>query len=52
MWLLDVNMPKRLTGLLGEFGIRAQTADAPGWGGLVNGELVEAAAESGFASSW
>jgi len=27
MWLLDVNMPKKVRSLLGEFGIKAQSAD-------------------------
>ena len=48
MWLLDVNMPRQLKGLLAEFGIPADTAIARGWGTLVNGELLEAAAASGF----
>jgi hypothetical protein len=42
MWLLDVNMPKQVRGLLGEFGIVAHAADDRGWGGLTNGALVEA----------
>jgi len=48
MWLLDVNMPRQLKGLLAELGITAETANAQGWGTLVNGELLEAAASSGF----
>jgi hypothetical protein len=48
MWLLDVNMPQQLVGLLAEFGISAQAANARGWGTLINGELLEAAAASGF----
>jgi len=48
MWLLDVNMPRQLNGLLGEFGISAETANNRGWGTLVNGELIEAAAAAGF----
>ncbi|MGA2328707.1 MAG: hypothetical protein ABSH05_20715 [Bryobacteraceae bacterium] len=40
MWLLDVNMPRRLNGFLGSYGIQAQTAEARGWGGLTNGALV------------
>lgn len=49
MWLLDVNVPKKLTGVLGEFGVPAQTAEARGWNGLTNGRLVEAAVEGGFS---
>lgn len=48
MWLLDVNMPKKLASLLGEFGIEAHSADDHGWGALSNGALVEAAAHGGF----
>jgi hypothetical protein len=48
MWLLDVNMPKRVGVLLGEFEIEAHAADDRGWGGLANGALVEAAVEAGF----
>ncbi len=49
MWLLDVNMPRQLTGLLAELGISAETAAARGWGTLLNGDLLEAAVESGFS---
>jgi predicted nuclease of predicted toxin-antitoxin system len=49
MWLLDVNMPKRIASILGEFGIQAQTTDARGWKGLTNGALVEAAVQAGFS---
>jgi hypothetical protein len=48
MWLRDVNMPKKVAPLLGEFGIKADSADERGWGGLTNGALVEAAVEAGF----
>ena len=48
MWLLDVNMPKKVGSLLGEFEIEAHSADDRGWGGLSNGVLVEAAVEAGF----
>jgi len=48
MWLLDVNMPKKVGGLLGEFKIEAHAAEDRGWGGLTNGALVEAAVEAGF----
>jgi hypothetical protein len=48
MWLLDVNLPKKIGGLLGEFGIEAHSADDRGWGGLTSGALVEAAQQAGF----
>jgi len=48
MWLLDVNMPKRVAALLGEFEIESHTAGDRGWGGLTNGALVGAAVEAGF----
>ena len=48
MWLLDVNLPKKIGGLLGEFGIEAHSADDRGWGGLTNGALVETAQQAGF----
>ena len=48
MWLLDVNMPKKVGPLLGELGIEAHSADDKGWGGLTNGALVEAATDAGF----
>lgn len=48
MWLLDVNMPKRTSLVLGELGIVAETAEARGWRELTNGSLIEAAAEAGF----
>lgn len=50
MWLLDVNMPRRLTSLLNELGIESATAQSRGWGSLNNGELLGAAAAAGF--SW
>jgi hypothetical protein len=49
MWLLDVNVPKKVAGVLGEFGVQAQTAEARGWNGLTNGRLVEAAVEADFS---
>jgi hypothetical protein len=49
MWLLDVNMPSRLTSLLGEFGIKAETATSRNWATLTNGRLVEAAVSGGFS---
>ena len=48
MWLLDVNMPRQLKPLLAELGITAETANARGWGTLVNGDLLEAAATAGL----
>lgn len=48
MWLLDVNLPKKIGPLLGEWGIEARSADDQGWGGLTNGALVEAATQAGF----
>ena len=41
-------MPRQLKGLLAELGIPTETANARGWGTLDNGELLEAAAVSGF----
>ncbi len=48
MWLLDANMDVHLTDLLREYGIRREAATRRGWGGLTNGELVEAATKAGF----
>ena len=48
MWLLDVNMPKKLTFLLKEFGIEAQDTVARGWNTLSNSRLVEEASQAGF----
>ena len=48
MWLLDVNIPKKVALLVGEFGIKADSAGDRGWGGLTNGALVEAAVDAGF----
>jgi len=48
MWLLDVNMPKKVSFLLGEFEIEAHAADDKGWGNLTDGALVEAAVDAGF----
>lgn len=48
MWLLDVNMPMGVAGLLGEFGIEAYHAGSRGWGALTNGVLVETASAQGF----
>jgi hypothetical protein len=51
MWLLDVNLPKKISGLLCEFGIEAHGADDRGWGGLTNGALVEVAQQAGLGAS-
>ena len=48
MWLLDVNMPRQLKALLADRGIPVETANVRGWGTLVNGDLLKAAAEAGF----
>lgn len=48
MWLLDVNLPKKIRELLDEFGIQAHSADDRGWGSLTNGALVEASQQAGF----
>ena len=48
MWVLDMDMPKQVRALLGEFGIVEYAADNRGWGGLTNGALVEAACRAGF----
>ena len=47
MWLLDVNMPKDLVSLLGEFGIVAHHGVSLGWSALTNGVLVETASAQG-----
>jgi predicted nuclease of predicted toxin-antitoxin system len=49
MWLLDVNMPRRLTSLLRELGIESATAQSRGWDSLSNGKLLDAAAAAGFS---
>jgi hypothetical protein len=48
MWLLDVNLPKKVGGLLAGFGIEAHCAGDRGWGGLTNSALVETAHRAGF----
>jgi len=50
MWLLDVNVPRKLAAVLGELGIEAHTTESRGWDGLTNGALVEAAANAGFTA--
>ena len=41
-------MPRQVLGLLKELGVSADHAENRGWGGLVNGSLVEAAISTGF----
>lgn len=48
MWLLDVNVPRDVAGLLSEFGIEAHHTRSRGWHELKNGMLVEAASSNGF----
>ena len=48
MWLLDVNMPRQLEGLLAELGFPADSAAERGWGTLTNGDLLQEAAAAGF----
>ena len=48
MWLLDANMDVHLFSLLGEFGVKAQSAVYRGWKALENGQLVAAAVSAGF----
>ncbi|MGH9396327.1 MAG: hypothetical protein ACRD18_05695 [Terriglobia bacterium] len=48
MWLLDANMDVYLASLLGEFGIKCETAATRGWRDLSNGKLVLAAESAGF----
>jgi hypothetical protein len=48
MWLLDANMDVHLVAVLGEFGIRCDTAANRGWKALSNGDLVAAAVAAGF----
>jgi hypothetical protein len=40
MWMLDVNMPKDIVSLLGEFGIEAHHASSLGWGALTKGLVI------------
>jgi predicted nuclease of predicted toxin-antitoxin system len=49
MWLLDKNVPIQLVHLLSSFGVDAVTAEAKGWGGLRNGELVATAVADGIS---
>ena len=50
MWLLDVNLPTRLSALLDGYGIHAETTAARGWRALTNGELARAASHAGFSA--
>ena len=49
MWLLDSNIPKKLTLVLSGLGVESATAQSRGWGNLSNGSLVKAAATAGFS---
>jgi predicted nuclease of predicted toxin-antitoxin system len=48
MWLLDVNLPTALVGLLHGYGIAAGTTADRGWRELTNGALAQAAVREGF----
>jgi hypothetical protein len=48
MWLLDVNLPSVLQGVLCSYGIDCDTAVARGWRALTNGTLAETAYREGF----
>lgn len=48
MWLLDVNLPTALIGLLRGYGIAAETTAERGWRELTNGALAQVAAREGF----
>ena len=48
MWLLDVNVPQDVCGLLRGFGIESHHTRTRGWHELKNGVLVEAASTNGF----
>lgn len=48
MWLLDATMDVHLFALLGELGIRCETASYRGWKALENGALVTVAVGAGF----
>jgi predicted nuclease of predicted toxin-antitoxin system len=49
VWLLDANLDIRVCGILAEFGIESQTAEARGWKTLSNGHLVAAAVNGEFS---
>ena len=48
MWLLDVNLPTALIGLLRDYGLTAERAANRGWRALTNGALAHAADQAGF----
>jgi predicted nuclease of predicted toxin-antitoxin system len=48
MWLLDVNLPTALLGVLRSHGIDCDAAAGRGWRDLTNGLLSEAAFRAGF----
>ena len=48
MWLLDVNLPTGLVGVLGSYGIACETTVGRGWRDLTNGMLVATAFQAGF----
>ncbi|OGK96373.1 MAG: hypothetical protein A3E31_03915 [Candidatus Rokubacteria bacterium RIFCSPHIGHO2_12_FULL_73_22] len=48
MWLLDVNLPTALAGLLLGYDITAETTAGRGWRELTNGALAQAASREGF----
>jgi hypothetical protein len=48
MWLLDVNLPTALLGVLRSYGIDCDTAANRGWRDLTNGALAETAFRAGF----
>lgn len=48
MWLLDANMDVHLYSLLGELGVKAESAAFRGWTALENGQLVTVAVDAGF----
>ena len=48
MWLLDVNLPTALLGVLRSHGIDCDTAASRGWRDLTNGLLAEPAFRAGF----
>lgn len=48
MWLLDVNLPNALLGILKKFGIDTDSSAARGWRNLSNGELAATAHKTGF----
>ena len=48
MWLLDVNLPNGVIGILKGFGIDCDTTVARGWRDLGNVALASVASKSGF----